>query len=115
MGYKKLKVYQKSYKLAVSIYRYVTESMPKSEQYELSSQMRRASTSIPLNIAEGYGKQESRAEFKRYLMMARGSCNEMGVLLDICRDVGYMCEEHHSKYSVRYEEVSKMLSGLLKS
>ena len=57
MGYEDLKVYEKSYKSALSIYR-MTERFPKEEIYGLTSQIRRAATSIPLNIAEGYAKKE---------------------------------------------------------
>ena len=56
MGYGDLKVYEKSYKSALSIYR-MTERFPKEEIYGLTSQIRRAATSIPLNIAEGYAKK----------------------------------------------------------
>jgi four helix bundle protein len=114
MSYDNLEVYRKSYKLAISMYKYVKENMPKEELYELSSQIRRAATSIPLNIAEGYAKKESQAEFRRYLMMAKGSAAEMKVLTDMCKDMGYMTKEHHQKYRESYEEISKMLSGLIK-
>ena len=112
--YRNLEVYKKSYELAMSICEYV-KTMPKEERFELTSQIRRAATSIPLNIAEGYGKKESQQEFKRYLMMAKGSSTEMQVLLDMCKDLGYMKEEHHKKYLDRYEEVSRMLAGLIKT
>ena len=78
--YKDLKVYERSYRLAVSIYRYA-KTMPEEERYGLTSQLKRAATSIPLNIAEGYGKGDSKLEVKRYLKMAKGSCNEMEVLI----------------------------------
>ena len=114
MQYKGLNVYKKSYELAMSMYKFVLR-MPEEEKYGLSSQIRRAATSIPLNIAEGYGKKESQAEFSRYLMIAKGSSAEMQVLLDICMDLGYMEEKHHKVYSSKYEEISKMLSGLIKA
>ena len=105
-------VYTKSYELAVSIYKF-SKTLPKEEQYGLTSQIKRASTSIPLNIAEGYGKQASDAEFKRYLMMAKGSCCEMGVLLDLLRDLEYLTVEHHKSYYEKYEEIEKMLYSLI--
>ena len=109
-----LEVYSKAYGLAISIYEYA-KTMPKDERYELTSQIRRAATSIPINIAEGYGKKESQQELKRYLMIAKGSSAEMQVLLDICKDLGYMEEKHHKVYRERYEEVSKMLTGMIKT
>ena len=57
-NYKKLRVYEESYKAALSIYR-LSKAFPKEEMYGLTSQIRRAATSIPLNIAEGYAKRES--------------------------------------------------------
>ncbi len=98
--YRNLEVYKKSYELAMSICEYA-KTMPKEERFELTSQIRRAATGIPLNIAEGYGKKESQQEFKRYLMMAKGSSTEMQVLLDMCKDLGYMKAEHHKKYLER--------------
>ena len=114
MNVKELEVYKKSYELALSICEYA-KTMPKEERFELTSQIRRAATSIPINIAEGYGKKENQQEFKRYLMIAKGSSAEMQVLIDLCKDLGYMQENHHKVYSERYEEVSKMLSGLIKT
>ena len=114
MNVKDLEVYKKAYELALSIYEYA-KTMPNDEKYELTSQIRRAATSIPINIAEGYGKKENQQEFKRYLMIAKGSSAEMQVLIDLCKDLGYMQESHHKVYSERYEEISKMLSGLIKT
>ena len=114
MNVKDMEVYKKAYELALSIYEYA-KTMPEKEKYELSSQLRRAATSIPINIAEGYGKKESQQEFKRYLMIAKGSSAEMQVLIDLCKDLGYMEEKHHKVYWERYEEVSKMLAGMIKT
>ncbi len=63
-GYQKLKIYKKSYRAALAVYR-MTESFPEREKYGITDQMRRASVSIALNIAEGYAKKESQAEFRR--------------------------------------------------
>ena len=96
--YKDLKVYERSYKLAMSIYRF-SATMPEDERYGLTSQMKRAATSIPLNIAEGYGKGDTKPEQKRYLKMAKGSCSELEVLIDMCKDLGFMPKEAHAKGS----------------
>ena len=114
MGYEDLKVYEKSYKSALSIYR-MTERFPKEEIYGLTSQIRRAATSIPLNIAEGYAKRESQAEFKRYLMMALGSSDEMQVLLNFVKDLGYIDLETQQKAREVYKEIAKMLNRMVKS
>ena len=89
--------------------------MPREEQYGLTSQIKRASTSIPLNIAEGYGKWVSGKELIRFLLMARGSCCEMEVLLNFIKDFGYITENEYTGYEARYIEIGKMLTGLIKS
>ena len=114
MGYEDLKVYEKSYKSALSIY-WMTERFPKEEIYGLTSQIRRAATSIPLNIAEGYAKKESQAEFKRYLKMALGSSDEMQVLLDFVKDLGYIDLETQQKAREIYKEIAKMLNKMVGS
>ena len=111
-SFRDLQVYEKSYRLSVEMYRYAN-TLPKEERFGLTSQIKRASTSIPLNIAEGYGKRESVAEFKRFLVMAKGSCNEMQVLLDLSKDLGYMEEAYHNTIAEQYDEIARMLSGLL--
>ena len=113
-GYKDLKVYERSYKAALAIYR-VTEDFPKEEQYGLTSQIRRAAVSIPLNIAEGYAKRESQVEFKRFLLMAIGSANEMSVLIDFAKDLKMLTVEAYKKANAEYEEIGKMLNGLIKT
>ena len=112
-SFRDLKVYERSYKAAISIYR-MTSVLPKEELYGLTSQLKRAATSIPLNIAEGYGKQESKNEFKRFLLMAIGSCDEMRVLIDMCKDLGYIEESVHRKYEKEYDEIGKMLMTMRK-
>ena len=114
MRFESLDVYRKSYELALSIYRF-SETLPSDEKYGLISQMKRASLSVPLNIAEGYGKQSSGNEYKRFLSMAKGSCGEMMVLLNFLKDLGQLEETHHKKYCEKYEEIEKMLYGLIKT
>ena len=110
--YKDLQVYQRSYKLAISLYKFAV-TMPKDEQYGLTSQIKRAATSIPLNIAEGYGKNDTKTEVKRFLKMAKGSCNEMKVITDFCKDLGYIGLKAHGELKSSYEEIGKMLHGLI--
>ena len=113
-GYENIQVYEKSYKAALSIYR-VSKGFPKEEIYALTNQIRRAATSIPLNIAEGYAKRESQAEFKRYLMMAIGSSDEMSVLIDFAKDLGYMEQETYNKAKEEYDSIGKMLNQFIKA
>ena len=114
MGYRKLHVYEKSYRAGVAIYR-MTESFPDEEKYGITSQIRRAGVSIRLNIAEGYGKKRSQEEFKRFLLMAMGSANEVSVLLDFAKDLEYIRVDQHKKAKEEYEEIGKMLNVMIQA
>ncbi len=110
-SYKDLEVYQESYKLAIALYKQVN-NLPK-EAYELVNQSKRSALSIPLNIAEGFGKKESAAEFKRYLRIAIGSANETEVLLEMLKDLGYFDQETYIRYIEPYQVLGKRLNMLL--
>ena len=110
-NFRDFEVYQRSYAIALKMYQ-ETSTWPKEETYGLISQVKRASTSVPMNIAEGYGKRESAAEFKRFLQMSIGSCDEMKVLLDFAKDLRFMSPEKHNAYEQEYEEIGKMLYRL---
>ena len=112
--YQELSVYQKGYRLTREIYQ-STRAFPQDERYGLISQMRRAAASIPVNIAEGYGKEESTAELKRYLRMAKGSAAELSVWLDLSKDLGYMDEQVWKDFRKKVTEIEKMLRGLIDS
>ena len=113
-SYRDLKVYKEAYESSLEIHR-VSLTFPKHEQIELGGQIRRATKSIPMNIAEGYGRDSSSAEIKRFLAMARGSCCEVSVQLDYCMDLGYLTEAQNTYFKNKYEEIGKMLTGLTKS
>lgn len=81
-----LKVWQRSHTLALEVHR-LTSSFPKSEQFGLTSQIRRAALSIPTNIAEG-SKRRTRPEYARFLNIAEGSTAEVEYLAIFSRDVG---------------------------
>lgn len=87
--------------------------MPAIEQHALGDQMRRASKSICANIAEGYGRQNrSKAEFKRFLWMATGSCDEMRVWARYAFDLGYVDESKWRDWRDEYQTLAKMLQAL---
>ena len=111
-SYKDLEVYRRSYKAAIVMYK-MSAAFPKDELYGLTSQIKRAATSIPLNIAEGFGKHDTESEFKRFLKMALGSANEMMVLIDMSKDLGFISAEVHQRAYREYEETAKMLSKLI--
>ena len=83
---------------------------PKQEQFELASQLRRAATSILLNLAEGSAKK-SDAELNRFLMMAVGSLSEVVAILDIAEAQGYISTETYQKFSANVESIAKQLYG----
>ena len=110
-SYKDLEVYQKSYELSIDLYKMTTE-LP-GNAFELAKQIRRASISIPLNIAEGYGKKDSVAEFKRFLRMAIGSANEVEVLLEMLKDLQYIDAQKYGQFIEEYQVLGKRLNVLL--
>ena len=111
-SYKDLRVYQESYKLSLEIHK-KTLTFPEFEKYEIGSQMRRAAISIPVNIAEGYGKKSSTKELKRYLYMAQGSKDEIKVLLEMSKDLRYIPEEDYQTLNQSYDELGKQLYTMI--
>jgi four helix bundle protein len=85
------------------------------EQVELARQLRRAARSVPANIVEGWAKRSSPREFKRYLQMAIGSCDETKLWLTMGRDEGYVHEDVFAKLSDRYNRIGAMLASLWKN
>ena len=114
-GFEDLEVFQRAYRLALEVHR-VSLKFPKVEQYALADQMRRASKSICVNLAEGYAKQGySVAEFKRFVQMSVGSADEMRVWCRFCYDLGYIDEPKWHIWRDEYQEIVKMLQGIVRS
>ena len=111
-SFEDLEVFQRAYRISLEIHRKSLE-FPAIEQRALGDQVRRASKSICANVAEGFAKQgSSAAEFKRYLLMATGSSDEMRVWARYCRDLGYIDEPTWQRWRDEYQEIAKMLQGL---
>jgi len=110
--YHRLDVFRKSYQLAIELHR-ITLRFPKHEQYELAQQLRKSSKSIPANIAEGMGKQSSKADVRRFIQIAMGSCDESRVWLEFARDLEYLSKQDQNLFDQRYQEIGKMLRGLI--
>jgi four helix bundle protein len=113
MPYHRLDVYQKSYQAALDVHK-ASLNFPKIEQYGLAQQLRGSSKSIPANIAEGMGKQDSQADVRRFIKIAIGSCDETRVWLEFARDLGYMSADVQRQFDERYQEVGRMLQGVVK-
>jgi four helix bundle protein len=111
--YHDLEVFRESYAAALHVSR-LTKRFPLPEQYELARQLRRAARSIPANIVEGWGKRASTPEFKRYLQIAIGSCDETRMWLDLSKDEGYIPENDCQEIKERYNKIDAMLSSLWK-
>jgi len=111
-GFRDLKVYQLAYKLAMEVFN-ESKSFPKDERYSLTDQIRRSSRSIATNIAEGYRKRQYPKMFVSKLADADGEATETQVWLDFARDCGYLPTEHHDTLLKEFEEVGKMLGGIM--
>lgn len=107
-----LLVWQKAHLLGLDIYR-LTLKFLKSEQFSLSSQLRRAAVSITSNIAERFGRQ-SYGERVKFYNIASGLLTEVNNQLIIARDVGYLREADLRKLSSQADEFGRILGGLLK-
>ena len=107
-----LDVYRRAYAVSLEVHRFSLQ-FPKIEQAVLADQVRRASKSICANIAEGFGRQrQSRAEYKRFLIMAIGSADEMQVWIRYASDLGYIDAETGQRWMDEYRSVARMLQGL---
>ena len=108
-----LEVFQRAYRVSLELHR-ASLQFPKVEQFAgIADQMRRASKSICGNIAEGHGKRRrSKAECKRYLLMAIGSADEMQVWLKYCSDLEYIDQKSCAQWRDEYRQIARMLQGL---
>jgi len=113
MGYKDLAVWQKSINFTVEIYK-LTQTFPKDELYDLTSQIRRAAVSIPSNIAEG-NERNSKKEFNQFLHIALGSAAELSTQLLIAKELSCFEQSTFNEIDSRLIEIQKMIHGLVKT
>lgn len=111
--FKDLLVWQKSMDLVEMVYQLI-KYLPKEEQFELSSQIRRAVISIPSNIAEGQGRKTDR-EFLRFLSIARGSRAELETQLLLAQRLGYLSKEQIAPPIALCNEIGRMLFALMEN
>ena len=112
-NYRNLKVWQRTIEFITTVYD-LTKSFPAHELYGLTSQIRRAATSIALNITEGATSGYD-AEFKRFLSLAIRSANEVATGFEIAKRLRYCSEEQANKQIREADEIAAMLQGLIKS
>ena len=86
----------------------ITSQYPASELYGLTSQLRRAASCIPTNIAEGCGR-DSKVELARFIEIASGSAFEVDYLYQLAHELGYMSDEDYNGFSEKIVEIKKML------
>jgi four helix bundle protein len=110
--FRQLQVWRKSHQLTLAVYA-ATADFPKEEAYGLTGQIRRASASIPANIAEGYGRTGG-AELARFLQIAMGSASELEYHLLLTRDLGYLLATGYDHLHTAIVEVKKMLATFIK-
>ena len=109
--FRELKVWVKGHALTLAIYR-VTRSFPSEEKYGLTSQLRRASVSIPANIAEGCGRSGD-AELSRFMQIAMGSASEVEYHLLLAKDLDYLDAPGYTKLERSTLEVKRMLASFI--
>jgi four helix bundle protein len=108
-----LEVWQKAMDFVLEVYS-ITSRFPKSEAYGLTSQLRRASISIPSNLAEGAGRKGNK-EFMHFLNIAQGSISEFDTQLELAYRLQYINKQDYSNLINRVTEISNMLYGLAKA
>ena len=110
-NYKDLKVWEKAHQFTLMIYD-VSKQFPKDEIYGLTSQLRRAASSIPANIAEGCGKNTN-SDFAKYLNIALGSANESEYFTLLAKDLSYISTEKFDSLYKQINEIKAMLIALI--
>ena len=113
-GHRDLRVYQLAYNLAMKIF-HLSKAFPKDERYSLTSQIRRSSRSVVANIAEGYRKRQYPNMFVSKMADCDAEATETLVWIDFARDCEYLSPEDHKVLTDGYEEVGRMLNGMIAS
>jgi len=109
--FKELRVWSKAHELTMLVYR-LTRAFPRDEVYGLTSQVRRSSSSIGANIAEGCGRH-SDGELTRFLQIARGSASETEYHLLLAKDLGFLQEADFRAAEQSVVAVQRMLTALV--
>jgi four helix bundle protein len=109
--FRDLKVWQRSIAYVARVYK-VTAAFPPAEQFGLTSQLRRAATTIPLNIAEGAGSGTD-AEFRRFLRISFRSTYEVMTILEVAHTLGFLNDTVRAELVGEADELAAMLYGLI--
>jgi four helix bundle protein len=109
---KELEVYQLAYELAMEIFE-LTKLFPSDEKYALTSQIRRSSRSVPMNLREAWSKRRYEAHFISKLTDCDGEANETDTSLDFSMDCGYITPSQHADLVAKCDSVRRMLGAML--
>lgn len=110
ISFRELEIYRMAHQLAVEIHKMTLSELPTYERFEEASQIRRASKSIPTNIAEGFGRRRYKAEFIRFLIYSHASCDETLVHVQILKDTFSLLKERSDYFISSYETLSKKIN-----
>ncbi|NVL91043.1 MAG: four helix bundle protein [Desulfobacterales bacterium] len=108
-----LDVFKLSHEMTLKIYN-LTKDFPGEEKFGLVSQMRRAAYSVPMNLAEGSHRLNTK-EYRQFVGFAKSSAGEMKYQLLLAKDLKYIEENTYNDLKSNYERISQMLTGLAKS
>ncbi|MCW3088799.1 MAG: ribosomal protein [Sediminibacterium sp.] len=112
--YRKYDVWVKAHEMALFIYKEVAPCFPKDERFELTTQLRSAAYSVPLNIVEGCGRSTDK-DFAHFLDISLGSAQEVEYCLLLAFDLGYLTKELYTMANKKINDVKAMLINLIKT
>jgi four helix bundle protein len=112
--FKQLAFWKRSHLLTLKIYQLTKSSFPKEEMFGLTSQIKRSSSSIPTNIAEGCGRKTN-PDFRRFLVIATGSSSEVEYQLILAKDLGYISDIIYKELSDELIEIRKMIYSYIQT
>ena len=112
-SYRELEVWKKAHELTLLVFK-LTESFPKTDLYGIVSQVRRLSSSVAANVAEGFGRGTTK-EFLRVLLIARGELEETRYFMLLSRDLGRISGSDFARIDAECDSVGRLMNGLARS
>ena len=110
-NFRKYKVWELGHEVTLDVYK-LSNEFPKDERFGITSQMRRCSSSVPANIAEGCGR-ETEKEFKRFLVIANGSATKLEYFLILITDLKFAEQESVDKLVEKVDQLKRSLNRLI--
>ena len=113
-SYRDLEIVKLSMKLAIEVDK-MTKELPRYEQYEEGSQIRRSAKSIAANIVEGYGRKKYKNEFVKFLIYANASCDETKIHLQFLHECGSLGKDDFDYFIKEYSKLGRKISKFIDS